>query len=50
VHAHQVGDDRTPITALRHKLRVAEALHQHYPGARDVIFIPAVVAGLPEYP
>ena len=35
LHAHLFGDERTPIAALRHKSRVAEALHQHDPGARD---------------
>ena len=50
LHAHLFGDDRAPIAALRHKFRVAEALHQHDPGARDVGRSQPVVVGLPEYP
>ena len=41
VRAHLFGDDRAPIAALRHELRVAEALHQHDPRACDVLRIPA---------
>ena len=41
VRAHLLGDDRAPIAALRHELRVPEALHQHDPGTRDVLGIPA---------
>ena len=41
LHAHQLRDDRTPIAALRHELRVSEALHQHDPGACDADGVPA---------
>ena len=34
-------DGPAPIAALRGKLRVSEALHQHDPGARDAIRPPA---------
>ncbi len=40
LHTHLFGDDRTPIAALRHKLRVSKALHQHGPGASDVDGVP----------
>jgi hypothetical protein len=40
-HAHLLRDERPPITALRHVLRVPEALHQHAPGARDADAVPA---------
>ena len=36
-----LGDERAPIAALRHILRVAKALHQHGPGARDALGVPA---------
>ncbi len=38
---HLVRDRRTPIAALRHKLRVAKPLHQHDPGTCDTDRIPA---------
>ena len=41
LHAHQIGDQRAPIAALRHELRVAEALHQLGPGACDALGAPA---------
>ena len=41
LHAHLFGDDGAPIAALRHVLRVPQALHQHAPGTRDVGGIPA---------
>ena len=50
LHAHQIDDDRAPVAALRDKFRVSEALHQHDPGARDVVGIPAGLVGLPENP
>jgi hypothetical protein len=34
LYPHHINDNRTPITALRHKFRVSEALHQLYPGTR----------------
>ena len=40
-HAHLFRDERAPITALRHVSRVAEALHQHGPGARHARGVPA---------
>ncbi len=40
LHTHLFGDDRTPIAALRHKLGVSQALHQHDPGTCDVGGIP----------
>ena len=39
-HAHLLRDECTPIAALRDVARVAEALHQHSPGARDAGAIP----------
>ena len=39
--AHLLRDQRAPIAALRHVARVAEALHQHGPGAGDAGGVPA---------
>ena len=47
---HLLRDRIAPIAALRHVLRVAEALHQHDPGACDANRIPAGPVGLPENP
>ena len=47
LHAHEIGDERTPIAALRHKFRVPEALHQHDPGTRDAVGVPAGSGRLP---
>ena len=41
LHAHLLRDGRAPIAALRHEPRVAEALHQHGPGASDAGGVPA---------
>ena len=43
LHAHLFGDDRPPIAALCHELRVPQTLHQHDPGARNVSGIPALL-------
>ena len=40
LHAHKLGDDGAPVTTLRDKFRVSEALHQHGPGTRNVGGIP----------
>ena len=40
LHTHQLGDDCTPIAALRYEFVVAEALHQHGPGTRNVGGVP----------
>ncbi len=34
-----IDDDRAPVTVRRHEFRVAEALHEHDPCARDVVGI-----------
>ncbi len=50
LHAHQVGDDRAPVAALRHVTLVAEACHQRVPGLRYPDGAPAEVprlAGVP---
>src|SRR5258705_5119043 len=47
LYAHQVGDKRAPIAALRHKLCVSKALHQHDPGTRDAVGVPAGSGRLP---
>jgi hypothetical protein len=39
-YSHLIDDDRTPIAALRHELRVTQALHQHDPCTRDSGNIP----------
>ena len=36
IYAHLIDDERTPIAALRYKLLVPKALHQHNPGACNV--------------
>jgi hypothetical protein len=41
LHAHQIHDDRAPVAALRHKARVAEALHQLKRGTGDAVGTPA---------
>ena len=42
---HLLGDRIAPIAALRDVSRVAEALHQHRPGAGDADGIPAERGG-----
>src|SRR4030095_9893852 len=37
LHAHQIDDERTPIAALRDKLRISEALRQLGPGTSTMI-------------
>ena len=39
--AHHVRDGSAPVTALRHEVRVSEALHEHDPGAGDAGRVPA---------
>ena len=41
LQAHLIHDHCAPITTLRDEFRVAQALHQHDPGARNVLRVPA---------
>ena len=41
LYRHQVHDDPAPVTACRHVACVAEAIHQHRPGACDALGAPA---------
>ena len=43
-------DPRAPVAALRHVLRVAQALHQRVPRARDAVGVPADVLRLARKP
>ena len=40
-HAHDFGDQRAPVAALRQEARVAEPLHQRHPGLGDARRVPA---------
>ena len=48
--AHRVSDDGADVAALGDVARVAEALHQLCPGARDAARAPADSVGSPEKP
>ena len=41
-----VGDDRAVIATLRHVTGVAQALHEHVPGPRHAVGIPAEIGRL----
>src|SRR5262245_59219546 len=47
LHTHIVDDDRTPVTALGHVARVAEAVLQLRPGSGHVLGTPSCARRLP---